>query len=375
MKVTRSVCPVLIVLLLSPFGGTGALADDRGRFVSEAKEVTEHAQQAFWDTDRHVYFDKPAGAEKRKPDYIWRQAAAFSMLVGAARHEPKAYLPLMAQHFDGMQRYWDDKVAIQAYEPAPTKGNGNDKYYDDNAWIVITFAEAYQLTHERKYLDRAEETAKFVLSGLDDQGGGGIWWHQLHHDGSKNTCANGPGAVGFLALARLGPAKEADAWTKAARQAVDWTTSKLQDKDGLYDDRMIVATGEVKRGKLTYNSALMIRAYLALYRRDGKPEDLEQAKRIGRAADWFLDQRTGAYRDPLKWSQFMVEADIDLYRATKDESFLKRAKTAADAYYAAWKKEPSDEMMANVGIARMLWLLADTETDAGRRFWTEADGR
>ncbi len=368
MRVTPPLQTVLTALMAC---ASVAHAAEPSPYIAEAGEVTAYVQKTYWDPQRGFYFDKPG--DGRKPDYIWRQAAAFSMLVGAARHEPKEYRPLLAKHFKGMQAYWDAKVAIPAYEPAPTKGNGSDKYYDDNAWLVITFAEAYQLTGDREYLSRATETAKFVLSGEDDQAGGGIWWHQAHHDGSKNTCANGPGALGFLRLASLGPANESDVWATAARKAVDWTTQKLQDRDGLYDDRLIVATGEVKRGKLTYNSALMLRSYLALYRRDGRPEDLEQAKRIGKAAEKLLDAKTGVYRDPLKWSQFMVEADLDLYRATGEEYLLKRAKTSADAYYAAWKKQPAPDMMSNAGTARILWLLTDTETDVGKAFWQHAD--
>src|SRR5205807_3529842 len=144
----------------------------------------------------------------------------------------------------------------------PTKGNGHDKYYDDNAWMVITFAEAYQLTGEKPYLNRAIEVAKFVASGWDDQLGGGIWWHQSHKDGSKNTCANGPAAEGYLQLARFLPPDQAKPWIDAAQKAVDWTREKLQDSDGLFDDRVIVASGEVKKGKLTYNTALMLRSEL-----------------------------------------------------------------------------------------------------------------
>ena len=46
--------------------------------------------------------------------------------------------------------------------------------------------------------------------------------------------------------------------------------SALQADDGLFDDRKVVASGEVKRGKLTYNSALMLRALLGLYRATGE---------------------------------------------------------------------------------------------------------
>ena len=69
----------------------------------------------------------------------------------------------------------------------------------------------------------------------------------------------------------------------------------------------------------------------------------------------------------------MVEADLELYRATGDEDLLRRARTNADAYFAAWTKEPPPDMMSNVASARILWLLADLETPAGRAFWTAAE--
>ena len=349
----------------------GGAATVPGRYGSEAREVMEYIQKTFWDSKTSLYVKS---ADDRTPDYIWREAAMFSALVGASRHEPRSYGPVLARFFHALDGYWDAKAPIPAYEPAPTRGNGNDKYYDDNAWLIITFGEAYQLTGERAYLSRAQETARFVAGGWDEQGGGGIWWHQSHKDGSKNTCANGPAAVGYLCLARLGPAKDAKAWVLAATKVVDWTRDHLEAKDGLFEDRMIVATGEIKKGKLTYNSALMLRACLGLYRQTGRVEYLEQARRIGNAAKWFAARETGVYRDPLKWSQFMVEADLELYRATGEDYLIERARTNADAYYAAWKKERPADMMSNAGLARILWLLADGETDAGKAFWKAADG-
>ena len=40
-------------------------------------------------------------------------------------------------------------------------------------------------------------------------------------------------------------------------------------------------------GKLTYNTALMIRAELGLYRQTGDKKHLDAAERTGKAADWF----------------------------------------------------------------------------------------
>jgi hypothetical protein len=357
----------------SAFAGTttgAAAAKAPSTYASEAREVMVYIQKTFWDAKSGLY---NKSAIDRKPDYIWREAAIFSALVGAARHDRPAYGPLLSKHFAAMEVYWDTKTPIPAYEPSPTRGNGHDKYYDDNAWLVIAFAEAFQLTREPAYLKRATETARFVESGWDDQLGGGIWWHASHKDNAKNTCANGPAAVGYLCLARLGPRDQSDAWIAAAAKTVDWTVSHLQATDGLFEDRIIVPTGEVKKGKLTYNSALMLRAHLDLYRATGKQEYLEQAKRIGRAADWFTAKETGVYRDPLKWSHFMVEADLCLYRATGEDYLLTRARTNADAYYAAWKKEPPADMMSNAATARILWLMADAETEVGKAFWKTAE--
>ena len=68
---------------------------------------------------------------------------------------------------------------------------------------MITFLEAYETNRDPRYLTRADETLKFVLSGWDEESGGGIWWHQGHKDGTKNACSNGPAAVGCLRLAKF----------------------------------------------------------------------------------------------------------------------------------------------------------------------------
>src|SRR5262249_45696081 len=119
--------------------------------------------------------------------------------------------------------------------------------------------------------------------------------------------------------------------------------------------------------------ALMLRALLGLYRATGKKEYLEHAQRIAKAADWFLDRKTGVYRDAVRYAHFMVEADLELYRATKEEYLRKRAQKNVDAFYDNWKVRPPDDMISNAAIARVLWLMAETETDAGQAFWQRAD--
>jgi rhamnogalacturonyl hydrolase YesR len=356
-------------VLFLPLAGA-ARAAEPSPYAAHAREVTEHIQKIFFDPQSGVYFKS---LTIRKPDYVWLQGVMFSNLVAAARSDPATYGPRLQKYFKALDGYWDAKVKIPGYEAAPTRGNGNDKYYDDNAWLVITFLEAYETNRNPKYLKRADETLQFVLSGWDAEAGGGIWWHQGHKAGTKNVCSNGPAAVGCLRLAKYREGEAAATLVDEARKIVGWTIGALQADDGLFDDRVVVASGEVKRGKLTYNSALMLRALLGLYRATGKKEYLEQSQRIAKAADWFLDQKTGVYRDAVRYGHFMVEADLELYRTTKEDYLLKRAKKNVDAYYENWKAKPPDDMISNAAIARVLWLMAETETDAGRAFWQGAD--
>ncbi len=370
MRHFRRLAPSTLIPLLAMLAfATPSPADEPSRYAERAKEVTEHIQKHFFDPESGVYF---RSMTVRKPDYVWLQSVMFSNLVAAARSEPATYGPPLKNYFRALDRYWDSKVAIPGYEAAPTSGNGDDKYYDDNEWLVITFLEAYETDRDPRYLDRADETLKFVLSGWDEASGGGIWWHQGHKDGTKNACSNGPAAVGCLRLAKFREA-EAAALVDRARRIVAWTRGALQAEDGLFDDRRVVATGEVKRGKLTYNSALMLRALLGLHRATGEPAYLEEARRIGKAADWFLDPKTGVYRDAVRYAHFMVEADLELYRATGEDYLLARAKKNAEAFYERWKAKPPEDLISNAVIARVLWLMAETETEAGRAFWRKSD--
>ena len=125
--------------------------------------MTEHIQKNFFDSQSGVYFKS---VTVRKPDYVWLQSVMFSNLVAAARSDPATYGPLLQKYFTALDGYWDPKVKIPGYEAAPTRGNGNDKYYDDNAWLVITFLEAYETNRDPRYLDAGGRDASIRAERL-----------------------------------------------------------------------------------------------------------------------------------------------------------------------------------------------------------------
>ncbi len=359
----KSAAWIAAAFLISPSGLRAA------SYAEEAAEVSARIERDFWMPKRNLYSMEAGGGE---PDHLWGAGVMFSAVVAAARHDPH-YKSVLPKFFKGLDAFWDAEANVPGYEPSPTSGNGNDKYYDDNAWMVITYLEAYQLTGGSRYLKRAGETLDFVMSGWDKDAGGGIWWHELHKDDAKNVCVNAPAAVGCLRISTYLPPKAAETRVEEGRKLVGWTNETLQAESGLFNDHIRVATGKIATFQLTYNSALMLRANLCLHALTGENIWLDEAVRIGNAADAMLDPATGAWRDAIKWSHLMVEADLELHRRTGDAKFLERARASCDFHYAAWKKNPPRDLLANASLARELWLMADRESAAGREFWGKAD--
>lgn len=217
---------------------------------------------------------------------------------------------------------------------------------------------------------------KFVLSGWDETFlKGGIWWHEARERKTrqKNTCANAPAAVACLRLARVSSPEEARGLAAMAGKLVDWTVANLQLPNALFADSRDIEGEGMNRAQLTYNSALMVRAFLGLHRLTGKPPFLQSAQRIAVAADALCDKQTGVYRDPEKWAHLMVEADLELYRTTREPYLLERARKNADAYYDRWKTKGPVDLITVASISRTLWLMADLETEPGRGFWKKSD--
>jgi uncharacterized protein YyaL (SSP411 family) len=346
------------VAVVAPAGGSACAAEAGGVYRRRADEVTREIVASYWEPDARLYSERPGGEAAT----VWSGGVMFSALVGAARHDPKTYTPLLEAYYRGLDTYWDRRASIPGYEPTPTQG-GNDKYYDDNAWLVISLVEAYEVTGSNAYLRRAKQALKFVVSGHDDQRGGGIWWHEQHKDGTKNTCVTAPAAVGCLRVAEHSSKRDKTRLIQFAQDLVGWTTATLRRPDGLYADRIEVESGKVHDYPLTYNTALMIRAYLGLFRATGKQETFDEAVRLGEAAQAFVQDDTRAYRDDFKWSHLMLEADLALYRATGDERYFERAKATADYYYEVWRDRRPAELIELASIARALWLMAGVEAE------------
>ncbi len=338
-------------------------------YAVKAEETMNFIQTNLYDSKAKLYY--PNTQMRRKDlsyDFMWGNGVMFSALVGATRHNPEKYKPLLYSFADGLKKYWDEQAPIPGFDAYFSSPDGDDKYYDDNAWLVLGFAEAYDVTKDPKFLDWARRTQKFVLSGWDEKLGGGIYWRPDNK--SKNTCVNAPAAVAALRLYALGD-KDQLVW---AQRTCAWTNANLQDKDGLFWDN-ISTESKIEKTKWTYNTALMIRANVGLFEVTKDQKYLAEARREADAgiAKW-ADPQTGGFADDAKFNHLFSEALLEVYEASKDIKYLNAVRRDADfawryvhdsnngGFWNQWHKanhsaDDRKTMIENAAAARLFWLL------------------
>ncbi len=356
---------VLLAVVLGACGGAKA------NYRDKARSQTDWIQSNYFDAKAGLYRAAfPADPKGLPYEVMWGNGVQFSALVGATRDNPTKYKPILDAFAKGLEKYWDTGVAIPGFDAWFSSPDNDDKYYDDNAWLTLGFAEAYRVTKDTRYLDWARKTHHFVLSGYDDKLGGGLYWHQQDLK-SKNTCVSAPAATGALALYNLGDRDQ----LATAQSLVTWTTKTLQDPtDGLFWDN-IKLDGKVEKAKWTYNTALMIRANIGLWRATKVAKYLQDARREGDSAlPHWTDPATGGFKDSARFNHLLSESLLQLFEATHDLKYLNAVRRDADfayryvrdaggGYWNDWKIKPhtADErkqLIENASVARLFWLLA-----------------
>jgi rhamnogalacturonyl hydrolase YesR len=242
------------------------------------------------------------GKPPKQVAFNWGVGVMLSALNAAARVDPQ-YRPWLREYADATRVYWNTEGPVPGYDvlPAPKPV---DRYYDDNAWMAMALVETFEVLGDRKYLGWAEDTLKYVLSGEDDKLGGGIYWKEAEKNG-KNTCSNGPSAAAALAVYVHVRKPE---YLEAAKRLYAWTKKTFQDPaDLIYLDSMRL-TGEMDKTKWTYNTGLMLRTAVDLYRETKEDQYRQDAVALEEASGkYWIDPETGAMKDEGKFAHLLME--------------------------------------------------------------------
>jgi predicted alpha-1,6-mannanase (GH76 family) len=164
----------------------------------------------------------------------------------------------------------------------PLLGNFTSRAIDDSEWWGLTWVQAYDLTHDPKYLNMAVTIANYV-DGYWDTGtcGGGVWW-----DGErtyKNAITNG---LWIRLTAELHNRIPGDTlWLGRSRTAWAWFQgSGMINANGLVNDGLTNACTNNGQNVWSYNQGLAIGAGLELWRATRDPQVLTSVRRLADAA-------------------------------------------------------------------------------------------
>ena len=261
--------------------------------------------------------------------YLWPYSGTFSAVNSLleATHDKKYQQLLEKQVLPGLEEYFDTERTPIAYSSYIRTAPTSDRFYDDNIWVGIDFIDIYQITKEKKYLDKAQLIWNFIESGTDSLLGDGIYWCEQKKE-SKNTCSNAPGAVFAL---KLFQATQDSTYLKQGKELYEWTKKNLEDsKDHLYFDN-ISLNKKIGRAKFAYNSGQMMQAAALLYQITKQKSYLEDAQNIAEACHkHFFTQFTspdGQTFQLLKkgniwFTAVMLRGFIELYQIDHNKTYL-----------------------------------------------------
>jgi Glycosyl hydrolase family 76 len=219
----------------------------------------------------------------------------------------------------GLRRY----AAGDGYVAAP---GHRRRYYDDNAWIGLCFAQLHLQTGEARWLRRARNVFRFLREGQDPDGG--MRWVEGRR--ARHTCSAGPAAQ--LAL-RLHLTDGDDDTLVFARRTLAWLDATLRSRGGLYADH-VDARGRVQRSLWTYNQGSPVGALWLLHVATGDDISIDRARQTAASSlRRFGADRT--WRHPPVFNAVWFRNLLALDTATRVDGL----RPALDAYLArAWRE-------------------------------------
>jgi uncharacterized protein YyaL (SSP411 family) len=320
----------------------------------------------FDDTYTAGYLASEEQAKRPNPySYLWPFSGTLSAVgtLYCYTGDEKYMNMLDSIVLKGLDEYFDTKRSPAGYASYINSAPASDRFYDDNVWLVIDFTEIYLKSKNRKFLDRAEEAWKFVISGWDDRIGGGIYWTEQKKT-SKNTCSNAPSVVAAMKLFESTNDKK---YLNAAVKIYEWTKNNLQDSaDCLYFDN-IKLNGRIDKAKYSYNSGQMLQGAVLLYDETKDSKYLADAVQLAESCfnAFFSDYDTeeGKSRMLKKgnvwFNAVMLRGFVELYRIDANKKYIDTFRKTLDY---AWEHAREDNGLFNQDLSgekkdKNKWLL------------------
>jgi hypothetical protein len=228
--------------------------------------------------DTLTYF-QGSGVKEKEVSFLWPFSGVFSAtnVLLKAPSLKKKYKPYQDSLVMGISQYLDTVRKPAGYQAYPVKFEKADRYYDDNGLVGIDYMESYFNTKNPVYLQRAKDVFKFILSGWNEDVGGGVTWLEGHKD-QKPACTNG---MATLTALKIYEGSKDKYYLDEGKKFYKWMYTHLLDSTGVIVND-VKLDGKQNRTFYTYNSGSVLEAAVLLYRFTGEKQYLDQAKQLAK---------------------------------------------------------------------------------------------
>lgn len=319
----------------------------------------------FTDNSMARFYNPYTGIRSKEKASVWMYTSSIEA-VNAILHSLKMlkesgetelydknftkYVTLLEQLYEDLDYYkgtftltsytqtkeWSVYAVDRVTEKGQARVEGIYNVYDDQQWLARELLDSYKLTENKKYLDMAEYLTEYVLDGWDctmDENGtenGGITWGPGYT--TKHACSNGPMVSPLVWLYEIykdkndeveylfidndqsrksQKVKKSELYLSFAEKVYNWQKENLLREDGVYADMMGGCDPDCKVSYETING-VEYRKHTILRKPTGKAYTYNCGTMISGAAD--------------------------LFRATKNNTYLEDGKKLSDASFAYFAK-------------------------------------
>ncbi|MEA2709662.1 MAG: hypothetical protein QOF78_2263 [Phycisphaerales bacterium] len=299
---------IIVVVLSVASAGSASLIDNSAlrnwgmETYNEIERTLRVPGTALYAERANLDGTRSGGAYGRS--YVWADATQFRVLNTLTRIDSATYAPKLRQFSDQLHSaYWDNGYRSAA--------GPSTRFYDDNGHVVVALVEAYNLTGDSVYLNRAVQTQAFVLSGEDALAGGGIYFSEDSHNG-KDAISTLQGARGAAMLYRATGQQQ---YFNDATRLLDWANTHIQRADGLYYQNFGIASNAPGGVPLANSAGISILTNLDLYQATGQRSYLIEAERIAtRTVTYHFNNTTGRINDPGYWAFELADSFDEMTR-------------------------------------------------------------
>ncbi len=319
----------IIPLLIFGLGLKASAQESLPNYKERIAIINKNIKQYLYDGSKNLYYEDTKPESKKRHSFLWPLCALIQAADEMDKLEPKK------NYFDSVmvaiQQYYNAAPPAPGYQASVTAEARDDRYYDDNQWIAIACADAYNRTHNKKYLEVTKLIHRFQLTGYDNKAGGGLYWKEKDYT-TKNTCSNGPAVLVALQLYKATKEKH---YLDTALLIYKWTNQHLQAPSGIFYDNLKIPSLKIDSAYYTYNAGTMLQANVLLYNITKDSKYLTEAKRIANASKAHF-YRNGHLPRDYWFNAVLLRGLMELYKVEKDKS---RVQYFIDDANRIWKEE------------------------------------